>query len=381
MPWKETDAVELRTEFALRAMKNDISFVKLCQEYGISAKTGYKWKARFIEQGISGLTDESRRPHSSPTQVGEDVACRVVGLKLAHRNWGPKKICELYARKEAGRERLSLSTVKRILEKADLVERRRTRSSEKCGRIANRIEPLAPNDVWSVDFKGWWYSRAGDRIEPLTVRDAFSRYILCAQVLADGRSETVRARFERLFELNGLPGAIRSDNGPPFASERSPLGLTRLSAWWAALGINLDRIRPGHPEENGAHERMHRDIANELEDEQQDAEALAMWQHEYNHKRPHEALGMKVPAEVYKKGERRYEAGNVELKYEHGYLHRKVHYTGTIQLDGAIIRIGRAFAGWEIGAHAIGESRYAVWFGKLCLGEVDLKTESFKVVR
>jgi len=381
MPWKETDAVEQRTEFAIRAMSKGIPFVKLCREYGISPKTGYKWKARFIEKGICGLADESRRPHNSPTQAGEDVICRVVELKLAHRNWGPKKICELYARKESHREPPSLSTVKRILDKAGLVEGRRIRNRESCGRIAARIEAFAPNDVWSVDFKGWWYSRAGDRIEPLTVRDNFSRYILCAKVLPDGRAGTVRRHFERLFELNGLPGAIRSDNGPPFASERSPLGLTQLSTWWVALGIDLDRITPGRPQENGAHERMHRDIAVELESEKQDAEALELWRHEYNHERPHEALGMKMPAEVYRKSERRFEAGDMQLKYEDGFLRRTVHCTGTIQLDGAVVRIGKAFAGWDVGAQLIEASRYAIWFGKLYLGEVDLQCESFKVVR
>jgi len=381
MPWKETDVVELRTEFAIRAMGKGIPFVKLCREYGISPKTGYKWKARFQNEGIGGLADQSRRPHSSPAQAGEDVVCRVVELKLAHLNWGPKKICELYARREPCRERPSLSTVKRILDKAGLVERRRLRNRESCGRIADRIEAFAPNDVWSVDFKGWWYSRTGDRIEPLTVRDSFSRYILCAKVLRDGRAETVRRHFERIFELNGLPGAIRSDNGPPFASDRSPLGLTQLSAWWVALGINLDRIRPGHPQENGAHERMHRDIAVELESDKQDAEALEIWRHEYNHERPHEALGMKMPAEIYRKSERRFEAGALQLEYEDGFLRRTVHCTGTIQLDGAVIRIGRAFAGWDVGVQPIEAGRYAIWFGKLRLGEVDLECESFKVMR
>jgi len=379
MPWKETDVVKLRTEFALRAMEDKIPFVRLCREYGISAKTGYKWKARFIENGVGGLADESRRPNSSPAQVSEDLVCRVVALKIRHQNWGPKKICELYARKES--EQISLSTVKRILDKAHLVERRRMRSSEKCGRFTNRIEASAPNDVWSVDFKGWWYSRAGERIEPLTVRDDFSRYILCAQVLPDARSATVRQQFEKLFELNGLPGAIRSDNGPPFASDRSILGLTRLSAWWITLGINLDRIRPGHPEENGAHERMHRDIAKEVESEKQDAEALEVWRHEYNHERPHEAIGMRMPAEMYKRGERRYERGGHELEYGQGFLRRRVHCTGTIQLFGTTIRIGTAFSGWELGIKPIEETRYAVWFGRLYLGEVDLKTSSFQVVR
>lgn len=386
MPWKECNVMNLRTEFALRAMHGELPFTILCQEYGISPKTGYKWKERFVARGLSGLFDQSRKPHTSPTQISEDHACQLIRLKLAHRSWGPKKIRELFARRHTDPEVLSLSTIKRILDKSGLVEHRRRRKADHCGRIENRLEAKAPNEVWTVDFKGWWYSVDKARIEPLTVRDAHSRYILCADVMADSKSETVRSRFERLFETYGLPQMIRSDNGSPFACTRAPLGLSRLSAWWIALGIGLDRIAPGHPEQNGGHERMHRDIACELEgcidgDISAHQAALETWRHQFNHERPHEALGMRVPADLYVKSERRFDPGDFDLSYPSEYLRRKVKNCGTIKIMSSQILISTALRGWDVGLKATGLTHYSVWFGPLCLGEIDMETESFNVVQ
>jgi putative transposase len=303
MPWKEVDVLNLRTEFVLRVLESKVPFAELCKEYGISRKTGYKWKARFLEQGLEGLGDQSRRPAQSPNQVGEETLCRMVKLKLAHPAWGPRKIRAVFGRNHPEAELPSESTFKRVLDKAGLVKRRRRRASVESGRIQNRLEAERPNQVWTVDFKGWW--RTGDRMrfEPLTVRDAYSRFILCAQALENSRTQTVQSAFERLFLQQGLPEVIRSDNGSPFACTRAPLGLSRLSAWWLALGVDLDRIPPARPDQNGAHERMHRDIAWELEC---DAEAtlsaqqaaLDVWRATYNTERPHEALGMQVPADL-----------------------------------------------------------------------------------
>lgn len=386
MPWKECNVVNLRTEFVLRALHDELSFTALCQEYGISTKTGYKWKQRFLEQGLCGLPDRSRRPHSSPAGISEDIACRLIRLKLAHRNWGTKKIRELFTRRHGDSETVSVSTVKRILDKSGLVEHRRRRKAQQCGRITNCIEAKTPNEVWTVDFKGWWYSSDKARVEPLTVRDIYSRYILCADVMADGKSETVRSRFERLFETYGLPQTIRSDNGTPFACTRSPLGLSRLSAWWVVLGINLDRIAPGHPEQNGGHERMHRDIACEVEgsvdgDIRAHQAALEMWRHQFNNERPHEAIGMRVPAELYVKSQRPFTPESFELSYPYEYLRRKVTVAGTIRIMKRLIRISAALADWDVGLKAAGPAHYSVWFGPLCLGEIDMETESFNADR
>ena len=219
-----------------------LNFRALCQEYGVSAKTGYKWKQRFLQEGMA---EESRRPKTSPEQLPEGEVCEIVRLKMAHLSWGPRKIRELYLRRHG--EVASESTFKRVLERAGLTQKRRKRRSSEAGRLCSGRRATAANEVWTVDFKGWWRSGA-KRCEPLTVRDEHSRYLLEVRALQNARSETVRKSFERLFERQGLPGAIRSDNGSPFASALALLGLSRLSAWWVALGIDLERGRPGHPQ-------------------------------------------------------------------------------------------------------------------------------------
>ena len=382
MPWKERDVENLRREFVLRSLFEKIPFAALCREYGIQPKTGYKWRKRFLQEGGIGLSDRSRRPRSSPNQMTEDVVCQIVRLKTAHGDWGPRKIRELYERKHPGVMLPSESSFKRILAKAGLVKKRRRRLSRDSGRLQNRAVSEEPNDVWTVDFKGWWYTAEGERCEPLTVRDDYSRYILCASVPENARSDTVRREFERLFDKHGLPGTIRSDNGTPFASARSPLGLSRLSVWWLALGIDLDRIDPGRPSQNGGHERMHRDIAGELERQvegglREQAAALEVWRRTYNEERPHEALGMRCPAELYQNSSRCYEGTPEQLTYPSGYLERKVQVTGKIRIEGADIQLTSALAGWDVGLKYSNKENYSVYFGSLCLGQIDLGTDSF----
>jgi len=216
--------MEQRIEFALKAMRA-LNFRALCQQYGISAKTGYKWKERFIREGLEGMVEESRRPKSTPGQLPEEEVCEIVRLKLAHPNWGPRKIRELYLRRHG--EMASESTFKRVLERAGLTQKRRRRRSTEAGRLSSGRRAAAVNEVWTVDFKGWWRN-GGSRCEPLTVRDEHSRYVLELRALEDARSQSVRNNFERLFERHGLPQAIRSDNGVPFASVKALLGLSRL---------------------------------------------------------------------------------------------------------------------------------------------------------
>jgi len=384
MPWKETDAMNQKTEFVLRAMRGVEVFGDLCGEYGISRKTGYKWKQRFLEQGLEGLAEQSRRPRSSPSEIGEELVCRIVKAKLAHPNWGPKKIRAVLARAQGGRELPSESSFKRILDKAGLVRhRRRRRAGEQGGRVQNPIRAQRPNHVWTVDFKGWWYTGNKTRFEPLTIRDDFSRYLLCAQALENSRTETVREQFARVFGSYGLPDVIRSDNGSPFAASNSPLGLSRLSVWWLALGIDLDRIQPGRPDQNGGHERMHRDIAIELQrradpDVATQQASLDTWRETFNNDRPHESLGMQVPKDVYQPSIRRYDPAEVELAYPAGHLVRKVSRHGTVKVRRTLISVSTTLHGFDVGLEPIGEDRLSVWFCRLCLGEIDLATQSFR---
>jgi transposase InsO family protein len=184
-----------------------------------------------------------------------------VKLKQAHPGWGPRKLRAVLARKLSPAELPSESSFKRVLLNAGLTQRRRRVRCEPGRRVQTPRRAERPNQVWTIDFKGWWYTRNGTRFEPLTIRDAHSRYVLCAQALDNARTETVRTAMERVFERHGLPELIRSDNGAPFAARGSPLGLSRLSVWWLTLGIELDRIPPARPDQNGGHERMHRDLA------------------------------------------------------------------------------------------------------------------------
>jgi putative transposase len=304
--------MEQRIEFGLKAM-GSLNFRALCQEYGISTKTGYKWKERFLRDGLRGMEERSRRPKSHADQLAEEAVCEIIRLKLAHGSWGPRKIRELYRRRHG--EVASESSFKRVLERAGLTQKRYRRRAKEAGRLRGGREGQAPNEVWTVDFKGWWRSR-GKRCEPLTIRDEHSRYVLELRAVADGRGETVRRSFERLFEHNGLPQAIRSDNGAPFASINYLLGLSRLSVWWVALGIDLERGRPGHPQDNSAHERMHLDISREIEAMgQADQAALDLWRQSFNFERPHEALGMRCPGQLYRPSERKYEGTPEDLIY------------------------------------------------------------------
>jgi putative transposase len=373
MPWKKTEPMHERIEFALKAM-NTLNFRALCQEYGISAKTGYKWKERFVREGLGGMEEESRRPKSSPEQLPEEEVCEMVRLKLAHLSWGPRKIRELYLRRHG--EVASESTFKRVLERAGLTEKRRRRRATEAGRLSSGRRAAEVNEVWTVDFKGWWRDGAR-RCEPLSVRDEHSRYVLELRDLADARSQTVRENFERLFQRHGLPQAIRSDNGSPFASVQALLGLSRLSAWWVALGIDLERGRPGHPQDNSAHERMHLDISREVEAVGQSGqEALDLWRQSFNYERPHESLGMRCPGELYVASQRKYQGTPEDLEYPQ-MCSRRVSPRGMIKVDGETLFLSSALAGWSVGLKPISADLMEVWFGRLLLGQVDLTTSSF----
>lgn len=365
-----------RIEFVLRALRTD-NFRALCQEFGISAKTGYKWRERFVADGLGGMQEHSRRPKSNCTALGDEVVCEMIRIKNKHASWGPRKIRAIYARTHG--ETPSESSFKRVLEQAGYTQKRRIRKREEAGRLYSGKRAQGPNEVWTVDFKGWWYDRGGARCEPLTVRDEFSRYLLEVRAVADARTQTVRRCFERLFEKHGLPGAIRSDNGSPFANSASVLGLTQLSAWWVALGIDLERGRPGCPQDNGGHERLHLDIHLELEKDRLGEEQahLEEWRRVFNEERPHEALQMRTPSEVYRPCAKKYEGTPEDLSYP-GMAARKVQQIGTIGWAGEHLFISTALQGWSVGIEPKQAPLCNVWFGRLLLGHLDPSTASFE---
>lgn len=371
MPWKVMNVMNQKLEFIMKAFSEHINFQRLCREYGISTKTGYKWKQRFLEEGIQGLHEKSRKPESNSKQIPEEVICEIIKIKQSKKNWGPKKIRAVYANLHPKEKTPSQSTFERILKKAGFVETKtRKRIKSKAERIQERIEPTKPNDVWTVDFKGWWYTQENEKCEPLTVRDEFSK---------------VKKEFERLFKKYGLPKMIRSDNGPPFASHQSALGLTRLAVWWMAYGIRLDRIDPGSPYQNGAHERMHLDMKKELEGKirgslKMHQSIFDIWKKEFNDERPHESLNMKTPSTIYKKSSKKYKGTIDYIEYPAGFLSRQLNSRGYFQYKGHRIFISNAFNSYNIGLKHNGSSSFEVWFNKTLIGEVDLQLYIFKSI-
>lgn len=380
MPWQNTTMNDMRREFVLQALAEGRDFARLCRAYGISRKTGYKWKERALQDGLGALTERSRRPRRSPNELGEDTVCALIRLKLRHPHWGAKKLLVIYAR--SGARPPSTSTCQRILTKAGLVARRARRRASVTPRPPSTLPARAPNEVWTVDFKGWWLLRSGQRCEPLTVRDAFSRYILAVRLPAAATTAAVQAEFERLFAHYGLPKVIKSDNGSPFASSHAVLGLTRLSAWWVSLGILLERSRPAHPQDNGAHERLHRDIEREIAsrvetDRTLQQAACDLWRDEFNHQRPHEALGQRCPAELYRKSPRAYSPGPIQIDYGAGFFCRKIAANGLLCYRGHRIFISGALAGAHVGLRRTTATCFELWLHYLLLGTIDFQTDSF----
>ena len=362
--------MSIRKEFVMRVLAKEAPVTELCRRYGISRKTGYKWIGRFHEQGVSGLVDESRRPHSSPEATSDAEAQEIIALRQRHTRWGARKLHRLLEQRH-GDATPSLATVARVLERAGLLRRRKRRASPR-GVVGAKPNVLveAANDLWTVDFKGWWKTRDGQRCNPLTVRDAHSRYVLALELVEDMSAVSVRRVFEKLFDTFGVPKAIQSDNGQPFASVTSLGGLTKLSAWWVALGIALVRSRPGCPQDNGGHERMHADIRREIQATRaSNVEAQQRicdnWRAEFNHIRPHEALDMRTPRELYT-------PSPIRPQMRHGYVRaecveRVVDRRGFLGVDGETIYISTALAEHTIGLWKQGPVT-SVWLCDLYIG-------------
>lgn len=383
MPWKEYDVMDQKLAFVIKSFEKEKSFTELCTEYGISTKTGYKWKERFFKDGVEGLKDKSRKPQKNPKEVPEAVVCEIIRIKKTKKNWGPKKIRLVYAENHKHEKVPSRSTVERILRRSGFVQSRRKKRKFDPQRIQNRVVPEGPNDVWTVDFKGWWYTPERERCEPLTVRDEYSKYILSIKILEKGDITCVKREFERIFKKYGLPKTIRSDNGTPFASSNAILGLTRLAAWWMALGIKLDRIDPGSPYQNGAHERMHLDMKKELEGKisgslKMHQHIFDVWRKEFNTERPHEGLDMKTPVKVYRRSISQYEEMIERIEYPAGYKSRQVNDRGCINQNGKRIFITNALCGYNVGLKWNRKESIDVWFAENLLGQIDLQTFVFE---
>jgi transposase InsO family protein len=360
-------------EFVERVGKGE-TIAALCREYGVSRTTGHKWAKRFAEKGFEGLEEESRRPKSTPLATGEDIVLAVLDAREKHARWGARKLREVLHRR-LGDQTPSERTISRILKRADRVRVRRARRPPNVVDHAPKVRAQRCNEVWSVDFKGWWRSCDGKRCDPLTVRDAFSRYVLAAQ-LCQPKADNVRKVFERLFARHGVPDAIQCDNGTPFIAVRARGGVSTLSAWWMSLGVRLVRSRPGRPQDNGAHERMHADLAAEVErspaatprDQQH---AIDRWRQEFNHVRPHDALSGKTPAEVYKTSEKRKPVAR-PFAYPAGRPVVRVQSGGWIQWCGAPYFLATSLSQQLVAIETLDALHIRVWFRDVDLGIVEV---------
>lgn len=382
MPWKEQTKMEEKERFIREMNKHNKPFNQLCKDFGISEKTGYKWKKRFLENGTRGLQEHSKAPLQSPSSLSEDVVLALVALKQAHPYWGAKKILALFQKAYKNLETPSLSSTNRILRKAGLTKRHRVlKASTDSRRLHQRILPEQVNDVWALDFKGWWKS-SGEICEPFNIIDLTSRKILCSVLMASKSSCAVREVMTKVFRKYGLPKVIRSDNGTPFAAPNGLLNLTDLSIWWITLGILPDRTEKGTPGQNGSIERMHADMAREIEAKipggrTANQAALDAWVEEYNSVRPHEALAMKTPDEVYKPSERKYQGDCDEIEYPFGFLRRKVYSSGEISVDGIRVTISYALRGYQVGLKPNGDNTYETYIADFLLGTLDMNSCCF----
>jgi transposase InsO family protein len=366
--------MSLKMEFVGRAVAPDANISALCREYGITRQTGHKWLRRFERQGPDGLEERSRRPQSTPLGTAEDMVVAIVEAREAHPRWGAHKLRLLLARRY--REQTpSERTIARVLDRFDMVRKRKRRPHVNVVLEAPCVTATAPNDVWTVDFKGWWRARNKERCEPLTVRDAFSRKVLAIVVLDGTKGSAVREVFERLFRRYGVPRAIQCDNGTPFVCVRARGGLSVLSAWWVSLGIELVRSRAGCPQDNGGHERMHRDMAADLEfspaaSRRGQQLASDKWRYEFNYVRPHDAIGGKTPAEVYTKSSRRM-CPRVAL-YPDGWSTRTVNSNGCIKVGKVDYFVSQSLSGHRLAFEPIGGFQHRLWFYELDLGLIEI---------
>jgi|WetSurMetagenome_2_1015567.scaffolds.fasta_scaffold184072_1 transposase InsO family protein/transposase-like protein len=374
MPWKEICPMDQKIQLLSNIIDNNYTVTELSQIYQVSRKTIYKWKKRYHEQGSSGLEERSRTPFHHPNATGPKIVNQLIDTKLQHRTWGPKKIIARLEKVYPQFVWPAPSTAGSILKKEGLVNARHLRR-----QTPPYTQPFQdctkPNDVWSIDYKGQF--RLGDNrlCYPFTISDNYSRFLLGCRGLYHPSYENTKPWLERTFREYGLPLAIRSDNGAPFASVGLG-GLSALAVWLIKLWIRPERIEVGHPEQNGRHERMHRTLKAEtaspprsnLPEQQKAFDGFRM---EYNTQRPHEALGQEVPAAFYLPSRRLLPRKSPEVEYASWYIVRKVRHNGCIKWKGHFVYVSQALAGEPIGLRQINDAEWELFFSFYSIGILD----------
>jgi putative transposase len=374
MPWLETAPMEQRERFIDDSRLGLYDMTELCARYAISRKTGYKWLARYDAGGRSALHDRSRAPHHCPHKIGVAVAQLLLTARRQHPDWGPEKLLQWLEPRHSAVTWPAVSTAGDLLARHGLVTKRRRRRPL---HHPGAVPPItrAPNDLWAADFKGQF--RTGDRIYcyPLTVTDQHTRYLLACHGLLSTKGTGVRPVFDRLFREYGLPRAIRTDNGVPFASTALH-GLTPLNVWWLRLGIQHQRILPAHPQQNGAHERMHKTLKRgairppraTLAAQQR---AFQRFRQEYNHERPHQFLHGRPPGALYRPSARAYSGGLPALEYPGHFLAKRVTNAGTIRFKARLLYLSTALKQHRVGLDEVDDGIWSVFFGDVLLGRID----------
>lgn len=376
MGWKASCVMDERIKFIVDCHSGHWSMAEACRRVGISRKTGYKWLERYGEDGLDGLRDKSRASVGHPNAVDEATEQAVLAMKRKHVQFGPAKVRVRLMKTEPHRRWPAASTIGDILKRHGLVVPRKRRR-----HATPTSQPLShcteANDVWCADFKGWFYTGDGQRCEPLTITDGASRFLLCCQTMFDGTAfEHVKPRFEFVFRQFGMPQSIRTDNGAPFASV-GLCGLSRLSVWWMRLGIHPERIRPGKPQDNGRHERMHRTLKQATaKPPQRNLKAqqrrFEQFMHEYNEERPHQALGQETPAAHYRPSQNPFPSRLPDAPpFPDDWETRSVRAAGQIKWAGHDVGVCTALRGERIGLTPIEDGLWEIYFCGQCLGIFD----------
>jgi len=386
MPWKFTQKEEQRFDLVRQMRAGHLSVSELCRRFKISRQTAYKWRDLYRRGGLEGLRDRSRRPGRFARLTSLLWRRRLRRWRQRHPSWGARKLRHELVRRFGRGSAPSVASITRWLRRWGLsCGRPRRRSGSRVKRRPLR-RALRCHEVWTVDFKGWFYTADGTRVEPLTVRDLYSRYGLAIALLRRQSIAETRREFESLFAQHGLPKCIRCDNGKPFGAGGYS-GLTRLSAWWVKLGIEVDFITPGRPCENGAHEQFHGVYKAEVAAcpaptlAEQQAQSNR-WLRDYNYKRPHEALNMKRPGEVFGKNRRKMPGRVAAWSYPAGWQRRRVKANGEISWRGQHRYVGEAFEGEDVGLKPGRGQHWRIYFGPILVGELrEKETGSIRLAR
>ena len=374
MPWKVTDVVDARTRFVLEYDSGSFTMSELCRIYGIARKTGYEWVERYEVEGLAGLHDRRYGAGHHPNQTKIGLEEQIVRLKWSHPSWGAKKLRARLLATKKGVHWPVVSTFGEILRREGLSAPQHKRlKTPVYSKPFEKVEEA--NQTWCADFKGWFRTGAGERVDPLTMTDAHSRYLLRCQSVKKTDTEHVQAIFAAAFREYGLPQRIRTDNGAPFAS-RAIAGISRLSIYWMKLGITPERIKPGHPEQNGRHERMHRTLKAETAkppaaNRRAQQKAFDRFRQQFNQERPHEALEQHTPASCYHGSPRRYPDRIAEPEYDTHMKPKRVYPDGSFFWKGTQIFISKCLGGELIGLEPTDDRYWDVHFATFPLARFD----------